>query len=265
MSVVAIAPMTRRTPVPALPWSMTSSRLEEAADADAVRSARRPGPVRSTSAPKACIALPVSSTSCPSSSPVIRVSPTASAPRISARCEIDLSPGTSTLPRSGPPASARIGPAAPCPAMPRLPAKSRALLRNRDARVHAAAGSRDDPAAPRSAASTARPAAPSRPRRASSAPNAAPSPALRRGSVRRARTKVRYCGARPAFERLGLVARARPVGPRPAGSAVTSRNPGAAAAGRAGMVGIVGDVGRDAELRRPAPSPGRGARGSRGS
>ena len=44
------------------------------------------------------MAAPVRSTSSPSSRPSMRVSPTASAPRIRARCEIDLSPGTRTRP-----------------------------------------------------------------------------------------------------------------------------------------------------------------------
>ena len=48
----------------------------------------------STSAPSARMAAAVRSTSSPSSRPVMRVSPTASAPNISARWLIDLSPGT---------------------------------------------------------------------------------------------------------------------------------------------------------------------------
>ena len=44
----------------------------------------------------------VSRASLPSKSPLMRVSPTASAPKISERCEIDLSPGTRTWPLSGP-------------------------------------------------------------------------------------------------------------------------------------------------------------------
>jgi hypothetical protein len=44
---------------------------------------------------------------------VIVVSPTQSAPRISERCEIDLSPGTCAVPESGPQASEVIGIGAP--------------------------------------------------------------------------------------------------------------------------------------------------------
>ena len=49
------------------------------------------------------------STSSPSSRPEMRVGPTASAPRMSARCEIDLSPGTRTRPRQRPAAPRRSG------------------------------------------------------------------------------------------------------------------------------------------------------------
>src|SRR5438128_2069916 len=48
------------------------------------------------------MALPVLSTSSPSSRPEIRVSPTPRAPKMRARCEIDLSPGTRTRPLSAP-------------------------------------------------------------------------------------------------------------------------------------------------------------------
>ena len=108
----ATAPITSRQPVPELPKSSAARGLGEAADADARARARRRSPVRSTVAPSACMALAVLMTSSPSSRPVIRVSPTASAPRIRARCEIDLSPGTRTRPlqraRSGGRSAARL-------------------------------------------------------------------------------------------------------------------------------------------------------------
>ena len=48
------------------------------------------------------MALAVLMASSPSSMPVMRVSPTVSAPRIRERSEIDLSPGTRTRPVSAP-------------------------------------------------------------------------------------------------------------------------------------------------------------------
>ena len=97
--VVAIMPMIRRTPVPALPQSITSSGsasppvptpwIDQAPSSDRV-----------TWAPKARMAEAVASTSSPSSNPVTRVSPTVSAPKISARCETDLSPGIRAVPDS---------------------------------------------------------------------------------------------------------------------------------------------------------------------
>src|SRR5262249_51628320 len=60
-----------------------------------------PSPVRSSRAPSARSASAVRKTSSPSSRPEMRVSPTVSAAKISARCEIDLSPGTRRRPFSG--------------------------------------------------------------------------------------------------------------------------------------------------------------------
>ncbi len=95
-----MTPSINRVPVPELPKS---------SGADGWRSPPTPRPVTcqalptfSIGAPSACSALAVSSTSSASSSPVSRVTPVAKAPSISARCEIDLSPGTRTRPRSGP-------------------------------------------------------------------------------------------------------------------------------------------------------------------
>ena len=60
------------------------------------------------------MAAAVASTSSPSSNPSITDSPTASADSISARCEIDLSPGTVIVPRSGPDAEKERGVAILC-------------------------------------------------------------------------------------------------------------------------------------------------------
>jgi hypothetical protein len=76
------------------------ARLEQPADADAVDA---PFAVVAAldRAPIARIAAAVASTSCPSSSPVTRLSPTASAESINERCEMLLSPGIAILPLSG--------------------------------------------------------------------------------------------------------------------------------------------------------------------
>ena len=85
-------------------------RLGEAAVARAPASGRRPR--RSTlGAERAPWRAAVRSTSSPSSRPSISVSPSARAPRISARWEIDLSPGARTRPRSGRPGGPSVRPA----------------------------------------------------------------------------------------------------------------------------------------------------------
>ncbi len=109
IGVVAMAPITSREPVPELPKSSVASG---AANPPTPTPFTRqvPGPSRVTVAPKARMASAVFSTSSASSRPVIRVSPTASAPRIRARWEIDLSPATRATPRKGREPRARKGP-----------------------------------------------------------------------------------------------------------------------------------------------------------
>ena len=81
--------------------------LAQPADADAVDAPATVARRAPALAPSARMAAAVASTSSPSSRPSISVSPTASAPSISARCEIDLSPGTRATARQG---AGRSGP-----------------------------------------------------------------------------------------------------------------------------------------------------------
>ena len=97
----ATAPSMSRQPVPELPKSSTVAGSAKPPTPTPWTS-HSPAPRRSTTAPSARSTFAVLSTSSPSSNPPMRVAPTASAPRISARCEIDLSPGTRTRPLSGP-------------------------------------------------------------------------------------------------------------------------------------------------------------------
>ena len=99
-------PINSRAPVPALPISSTPSG--SARPPTPTPHARQlPGPRRSSSTPMARRAPAVASTSSPSSSPSMRLSPTAMAASIKERWEIDLSPGRNAAPESAPCGAAR--------------------------------------------------------------------------------------------------------------------------------------------------------------
>jgi len=111
---VAATPASRRIPVPELPRSTGST--------GAWSSDRPPCTVTflpwcSTTAPRAATAAEVRATSSPSDSPVMVDVPSASAASSRARCEMDLSPGTSMVPTRGrPPATWRMRPPSSVPA-----------------------------------------------------------------------------------------------------------------------------------------------------
>ena len=92
--------------MPELPQSMTSPGSPSRSGGVSTTSP----PSRRTVAPRASTALRVEWTSSASRRPVTRVSPVESAPKRSARCEIDLSPGTEIAPRSGPSRRQERGP-----------------------------------------------------------------------------------------------------------------------------------------------------------
>src|SRR5450631_832537 len=104
----ATAPSASRTPVPELPKSSgPAGWAKPPTPTPWMR--HTPSPVRSSRAPSARMAAAVCSTSSPSKRPATVLSPTVNAPRIRARCEIDLSPGTRVRPCKGPPRRAVSG------------------------------------------------------------------------------------------------------------------------------------------------------------
>ena len=100
-------PSIRREPVPALPKSSVVCGAMSVPMPTPCTTQVSPSQV--IVAPRARAASAVRMTSSPSSRPVTRVVPTVSRPKIIARCEIDLSPGGRSRPRSGVPAVAVSG------------------------------------------------------------------------------------------------------------------------------------------------------------
>ena len=94
---VATSPIKRRAPVPELPRSSTASGSASPPSPTPCM-VHAPSALRSIGTPRRRSARAVLSTSSPSSKPAMRVVPTATAPKISARCDTDLSPGIAMRP-----------------------------------------------------------------------------------------------------------------------------------------------------------------------
>ena len=97
-SPAATSPERSRIVVPELPQS--TAVVPAGPSRPAVPTMRTTSPSRSPRAPSARTAPSEDTTSAPPGNPVTTVVPSASAPRSSARCAIDLSPGTATSPVS---------------------------------------------------------------------------------------------------------------------------------------------------------------------
>ena len=93
----ASTPISRRAPVPELPRSSTPLGSFKP-PTPRPKTRQLPSLWRSAGTPQALSAAAVRNTSSPSSSPSIRLSPIAKAESSKARCDMDLSPGTRTLP-----------------------------------------------------------------------------------------------------------------------------------------------------------------------